>query len=278
VSAAAYALPPDARVGRVALPDGGELAYEERGAGPAIVFLHSSIVDRSMWRPTVARLADRYRCVAIDLRGFGESSLPRERFSDHEDMRAGCAALGVVRPVLVGSSYGGRAALDTAIVAPSLPSGVVAIAAGAGGWTYGGEVQAFYAELPEIAAEEGPQAAVDAEINFWVLRRRPRAALDTDALAYLRAAIEHARALAWDRSLRDSIETLARLDAIAVPTSIVLGAYDLPDFAAIGERLQAGIRDAVTLSVPAGHLVPIEAPDAIAAAIDALARRAAVEP
>jgi pimeloyl-ACP methyl ester carboxylesterase len=277
VSGAAYALPPEAQVGRIALPDRGELAYEERGAGPPIVFLHSSIADRAMWRPTIARLADRYRCVAIDLRGFGDSSLPRERFSDHEDLRAACAALRVVRPVLVGSSYGGRAALDTAIIAPSLPSGVVAIAAGAGGWTYGAEVQAFYAELPEIAGDEGPEAAVDAEITFWVLRGRPRASLDPDALAYLRAAIERARGLAWDRSLRDSIETLARLDAIAVPASIVLGAYDLPDFGAIGERLQAGIGDAVTLSVPAGHLVPIEAPDAVAAAIDALARRASAQ-
>jgi len=60
--------------------------------------------------------------------------------------------------------------------------------------------------------------------------------------------------------------------------TIVVGAYDLPDFAAIGERLQRGIRDAVTLSVPAAHLVPIEAPDAVAAAIDELACRASVEP
>ncbi len=149
-----YALPLDARVGRIVLSDGGELAYEERGAGPAIVFLHSSIADRSMWRP-VARLADRYRCVA----------------------------------------------LDTASVAPSLPSGVVAIAAGAGGWTYRAEVQAFYAELTEIAAEEGPEAAVDAEIDFWVLRGRPRASLGADALACLRAAVGGARALSWDRSL-----------------------------------------------------------------------------
>ena len=111
----AYALPPDARVGRIALPDGGELAYEERGTGPAIVLLHSSAADRSMWRPAIARLADRYRCVAIDLRGYGESSLPRERFSWHDDTRAACAALALDHPVLVGNSLGGIVALDTAI-------------------------------------------------------------------------------------------------------------------------------------------------------------------
>lgn len=274
MSDSAYALPPAARVGRVPLADGGEVAYEERGSGRALVFLHSSMGDRGMWRPTVARLADRYRCIALDLRGFGASSLPRERFSYFEDTLAVCAALGLERPVLVGSSLGGHAALDAAITAPSVPGGVVAIAAGAGGWTSSEEMRAFDVEMNAIAAEDGLEAAVDAELDFFVLRGRPRTVLDAEARAYLRETGLRTRERRWDYTLQQEIDTLARLNAISAPTSIILGALDVADFNAIGERLVAGIRGATALTLPAGHLVPIEAPGAVAAAIDELAQRA----
>ena len=56
MSGSAFAPASDTRSGRVALPEGGALVYEERGAGPALVFLHSWAADRVMWRPTIARV------------------------------------------------------------------------------------------------------------------------------------------------------------------------------------------------------------------------------
>src|SRR3989442_975702 len=51
--------------------NGARLAYDEAGAGPAIVFLHAGVADRSMWDPQFAAFAGSFRCVRYDFRGFG---------------------------------------------------------------------------------------------------------------------------------------------------------------------------------------------------------------
>lgn len=45
----------------------GELAYFERGSGPAIVFVHGLLVNANLWRKVVDRLAADYRCITLDL-------------------------------------------------------------------------------------------------------------------------------------------------------------------------------------------------------------------
>ncbi|MEI7969868.1 MAG: alpha/beta hydrolase [Betaproteobacteria bacterium] len=52
------------------------LHYVTGGAGPAIVFLHGWPQTWYMWRHLLPVLATRYRVVAPDLRGLGDSSRP----------------------------------------------------------------------------------------------------------------------------------------------------------------------------------------------------------
>jgi pimeloyl-ACP methyl ester carboxylesterase len=55
--------------------DGVRVAYEERGAGrPGFLFVHGWACDRSCWAAQMEVFSDEYRCVAVDLRGRGESS------------------------------------------------------------------------------------------------------------------------------------------------------------------------------------------------------------
>ena len=49
------------------------LALEDRGSGPAIVFLHGHPFSRAMWAQQIAALSDEFRVVAPDLPGYGES-------------------------------------------------------------------------------------------------------------------------------------------------------------------------------------------------------------
>jgi pimeloyl-ACP methyl ester carboxylesterase len=46
---------------------GGKLRYHEAGEGPPIVFVHGVVVNANLWRGVVARLSDRFRCIALDL-------------------------------------------------------------------------------------------------------------------------------------------------------------------------------------------------------------------
>jgi len=50
-----------------------DLAYDDTGAGPAVVLMHGYPFNRSMWAEQVSALADSYRVVTLDLRGHGES-------------------------------------------------------------------------------------------------------------------------------------------------------------------------------------------------------------
>jgi pimeloyl-ACP methyl ester carboxylesterase len=51
-----------------------DLAFEERGSGPVLLFIHGFPLDRTMWIPQLAGLAKIRTCVAVDLRGHGLSS------------------------------------------------------------------------------------------------------------------------------------------------------------------------------------------------------------
>src|SRR5580704_3685681 len=53
----------------------GELSYDSRGSGPALLLLHAFPLDRRMWSEELARLSDVRRVITVDLRGFGESPL-----------------------------------------------------------------------------------------------------------------------------------------------------------------------------------------------------------
>jgi pimeloyl-ACP methyl ester carboxylesterase len=63
--------------------DGFAVAYREAGpvSGPALLLLHGFPTSSHMFRNLIPKLVDRYRVVAPDLPGFGQSDLPsREKF------------------------------------------------------------------------------------------------------------------------------------------------------------------------------------------------------
>src|SRR5262245_27294149 len=58
------------------MPEPMELAYEERGSGPVLMFVHGFPFDRTMWVPQqLAGLARIRTAVAVDLRGHGLSNV-----------------------------------------------------------------------------------------------------------------------------------------------------------------------------------------------------------
>jgi len=54
----------------------GKIAYIERGAGDAAVFLHGAPLNGFQWRGAIDRLSAHRRCVALDFMGLGYSEIP----------------------------------------------------------------------------------------------------------------------------------------------------------------------------------------------------------
>lgn len=108
------------------------IAYTESGAGDDAVFLlHGVTANQRVWEPIQAALAERYRVIAVDQRGHGNSAKPAlgygsEEYSD--DVRGLIEALGGSgRNVVVGHSLGCRNAIVAAARFPDLVSGIVGI-------------------------------------------------------------------------------------------------------------------------------------------------------
>ena len=58
----------------ITLPTSIAMAYDDVGSGLPVVFLHGFPHDRSLWAAQLGAFADRARCIAPDLRGFGAST------------------------------------------------------------------------------------------------------------------------------------------------------------------------------------------------------------
>ena len=98
--------------------NGAELNYELRGEGPAVVLLHEGVCDLRMWDELVESLAPEFTVLRYDMRGYGESTLPPGPFSQTRDLLGLLDHVAIDRAALVGVSYGGRVALDTAFSVP----------------------------------------------------------------------------------------------------------------------------------------------------------------
>ena len=119
--------------------------------GKAVLLVHAGVADSRMWEPQVGVLrAAGYRVIAPDLRGFGERRLEPEPYShvrDLEGLLDGPTAV-------VGSSLGGRVALELAVLHPNLVERLVLIAPGLPGWNWSAETRGGWAE------EEPPTSVV----------------------------------------------------------------------------------------------------------------------
>jgi pimeloyl-ACP methyl ester carboxylesterase len=99
---------------RVRASDGIDLALTESGVpgAPTVICVHGYPDNSSVWNAVAAELADRYRVVTYDVRGFGESGRPTERAGYRldqlaEDLRSVADAVSPDRPVhLIGHDWG----------------------------------------------------------------------------------------------------------------------------------------------------------------------------
>ena len=90
------------------------IAYLDEGAGDVVLMVHGNMSSSVHYEPLITRIKDKYRCVALDLRGFGDSSY-NERFDTLEELADDVAlfidALELGPVYLVGWSNGGGVSL-----------------------------------------------------------------------------------------------------------------------------------------------------------------------
>ncbi|WP_078592924.1 alpha/beta fold hydrolase [Evansella clarkii] len=106
------------------------LYYENQGEGKAIIFTHGASWNHKQWHPQVDYFSENYQTVVWDVRGHGQSSLPKGKV-DSEDFSRDLIALldhlNIEKAVLCGLSMGGHISLQTAIRYPDRVEALILI-------------------------------------------------------------------------------------------------------------------------------------------------------
>jgi pimeloyl-ACP methyl ester carboxylesterase len=242
--------------------EGTSLYYEVSGTGPAVVLLHGRGADHRMWADQVPLLARRYRVVNYDMRAFGKSPAGESSYAHADDLAALLDYLGIDRAVPVGVSLGGGAAVNFAILYPQRVRGLVAVDSSLGGFGWSREFNAWMEAVQRTAVESGVEAAKSMYVDslmFAGLASRPGAS------ERLREIMKDYSGWHWvheDRGRPLKPPAIERLGSIGVPTLVVVGELDAPDFHAIAsilEREIPGARKVVLSGV--GHVPNMEAPE-----------------
>lgn len=235
------------------------LRYREAGrGGRAIVLIHGAGTSSLLWLRLLPALSRWGRVLALDLPGHGRSEGPGLARVElyREVVRTFCAALELERPVLAGHSMGGAVALDYALAYPGELS-ALGLCATAASFEIAPEVL-------RLSGEGGPAfGRFFAGAAFGSRVSALRAETATRDLLTARADV-----LAGDFGACAAFDLGSRLAEVRIPATVVVGAQDriLPPVAA--EALGRAIPGAQIERVPGcGHMVPWEAPEALATAL-----------
>ena len=103
--------------------DIGELTLnvEERGAGPAFIFIPGLVGLLNAWEFQMAEFSKRYRCISFDHRGAGDSDKPQDGYTTEliaRDVIALMDKLGIDKAHVAGTSTGGCVLQNLAIDHP----------------------------------------------------------------------------------------------------------------------------------------------------------------
>jgi 3-oxoadipate enol-lactonase len=264
------------------------LHCEVSGAGPPLLLVHGFPLDHTMWKYQIAELASARRVIAPDLRGFGKSAVTpgiltpgivtpgivtpgivtMEQFAD--DLDALLSALGIAEPVtLCGLSMGGyiaflfmrkypqrvaRLILCDTRAAPDTPEAAEARRKNA-------------QRVLEIGVGELVQTMFGKLFAPETIRERPA---DVEAVRQVMLASPPQGVAAALLGMAQRPDSTPLLNVIRVPTLVIVGEHDVISPADEMRHIAAAIPQARFSLIPrAGHMAPLEQPEAVNGVIGA---------
>ena len=182
-----------------------------------------------------------------------------------EDAVAVLDALGIERASVVGVSIGAIIALGLALDAPERVERIVVADCRADAPD---QYKAIWDDAIATVETKGLEPVIDTSVERWFsasFRREHASEVDAVRARALRTSVDGfigcARAV-------QGLDYLSRLDQIAVPTLFVVGSNDPAAPPEVMREMTRRVSDAALIEIEgAGHLTPVEAPDAFSSAV-----------
>lgn len=235
------------------------------GSGSPLLVIHAIGLDRRMWSETARRLAANHTVVSYDIRGHGQASTaPRAttiaQLADDAAEVLRTTAGGAAD--VVGLSLGGAVAQELALRHPAAVSNLVLCATLCKG-------QPAAAERAAEAEDRGVAAQITTTVERWFTPEFIRSR--SDVIGYVTECLTAIPVDSWAatwRALAD-LDTRGRLAGIGVPTKVVGGSRDVSTPPAvlrdIAERVPGAVLEILDQRP---HMLSLECPDELAAAVD----------
>jgi len=250
------------------MPEPMELAYEERGSGPVLLFIHGFPFDRTMWVAQLAGLAKIRTAVAVDLRGHGLSDVmsggdfSMDLFAD--DVAKTLDAIGADKADIVGLSMGGYVLFSFWRRHPERVRSLIFIDTKAEADS--DEAKAGREKTAETAASQGMQPIYET-LASKVVGSSPSVEVQ-DKLKEMMLGTAPEVAAADALAMRDRADSTADLPNITVPVLWLHGEEDALMPIEGARASAAKVPGAKFVSIPkGGHVSPMENPEAVNAAI-----------
>jgi 3-oxoadipate enol-lactonase len=247
---------------------GTKIYWDEQGAGAPVLLIMGLSYPSYMWHRSRPALAERFRTIAFDNRGVGQSDVPPGPYSIAQmasDAAAVLDAAGVDRAHLLGVSMGGMIAQEFALQYPHRVHSLILGCTNFGG---AGVVQAD-PRAYQVLMRRGmtPQEATEAIIPYLYDPSTPRQRIDEDMAIRLKwyptpeGYMNQIQAiLAWDAS--------SRISQISTPTLIIHGETDRLIPPANAKLIAERIPGAKLVWIPcAGYIFDTDRPGAASKAI-----------
>jgi pimeloyl-ACP methyl ester carboxylesterase len=242
--------------------NGTHLYYELAGSGDPLVLIHGNTLDTRMWDDQFEPLARRYQVIRYDMRGYGKSALPTaDSYAPADDLMALLRHLRLGSAHILGQSRGGAVAIDFALTYPEATDTLTVVDTVLRGFQW----KAFGTSLSEIHSA-GKTSGIEAARQRWLDDAMFAPALEKPRVATrLRQMVADYSGWLWINS--DTIRLLdppsiQQLDTINIPTLVIVGERDLPDFHEIAEILHHRIPHASKVVMQGvGHMSNMEDPE-----------------
>lgn len=262
--------------------NGASLYYSVTGNGPeTLFFVHGLAFDGRMFDAQIEHFKSRYRCVAMDLRGHGQSELTEDGY-DMENMADDAVALirhlDLGRCHFVGWSIGGFMGMRIAIRHPDLLKSLTLIGTAA---IDGSETDFGFKAVPVLTRLFGMGAVTGSLMSAMFAKPFLRDPERSELRDTWRGRFRADRPLGVARAARGVIRQASvesELGSITTPTVMLRGEFDAVVRLEPTQRTVDRIRGATLVSIErAGHGCTIEEPDQVERAIESFLLRLAAD-